>query len=324
MQQQGVTINEQGQLIDAQGKLIETNGQQINVVKATVQEVSKSVVDLEGNVNAQWGAKIQVDSKGQKYVAGIQLGMEGSGGAIQSYFMVNANNFAIYNPTNSTADLAFAVKNGQVFMKATFIENGSIDNAKIGNYIQSNNYVAGSAGWKLNKAGDAEFNNVTVRGIVYASGGRFTGEIQATSGKFKGTVEATSFVGDVANMGVGMDKELSSNAGIITHNFTYKDSSGSAASKNVYLSVYVASSVNAGGSINVKFTVGSRTKTVSAVKGPRSGVDSYGATVSCGFTGVTESTISAKIEVDKSAAPYTKTFSPIIIISRGTGSFTSS
>ncbi len=29
------------------------------------------------------------------------------------------------------------------------------------------------------------------------------------SGKFKGTVEATSFIGDVANMGVGMDKELS-------------------------------------------------------------------------------------------------------------------
>src|SRR5699024_11646624 len=95
-------------------------------------------------------------------------------------------------------DLAFAVKNGQVFMKATFIENGSIDNAKIGNYIQSNNYVAGSAGWKLNKAGDAEFNNVTVRGIVYANGGRVTGEIQAKSGKFKGTMEGERLSGEIA------------------------------------------------------------------------------------------------------------------------------
>ncbi len=69
------------------------------------------------------------------------------------------------------------------------------------------------------------------------------------------------FIGDVANMGVGMDKELSSNAGIITHNFTYRDSSGSATSKNVYLSVYVASSVNAGGEYQrLKFTVGSRNK----------------------------------------------------------------
>lgn len=298
--------------------------QSLDGVSATVQETSKAVVDLEGNVNAQWGAKVQVDSKGQKYVAGIQLGMEGSGGAVQSYFMVSANNFAIYNPTNSTADLAFAVKNGQVFMKATFIENGSIDNAKIGNYIQSNNYVAGSTGWQINKNGNAEFNNVTVRGTVYATNGEFRGAVYATNGKFTGTIEATSFVGDVANMGVGNEKELSSNAGTITHSFTYKDSSGSTTSKNVYLSVYVSSSVNAGGGISVEFTVGSRTKSVGAVSGPVSGKASYGATVSCGFTGVTESTINATIKVIKGEAPYTKTFSPIMIVSRGTGSFTAS
>ena len=142
-------------------------------VSATVQETSKAVVDLEGNVNAQWGAKVQVDSKGQKYVAGIQLGMEGSGGAVQSYFMVSANNFAVYNPTNSVAELAFAVKNGQVFMKAAFIENGTIDSAKISNQIQSTNYANNSAGWMINKNGTAQFNNVTIRGTVYANAGQF-------------------------------------------------------------------------------------------------------------------------------------------------------
>nr|DAF73900.1 MAG TPA: tail protein [Caudoviricetes sp.] len=145
----------------------------LNDVSATVQETSKAVVDLEGNVNAQWGAKVQVDNKGQKYVAGIQLGMEGSGGAVQSYFMVSANNFAVYNPTNSVAELAFVVKNGQVFMKAAFIENGSIDNAKIGNYIQSNNYVGGSSGWRITKDGASEFNNVIVRGEIHAAVGKF-------------------------------------------------------------------------------------------------------------------------------------------------------
>lgn len=145
----------------------------LNDVSVTVQETSKAVVDLEGNVNAQWGAKVQVDNKGQKYVAGIQLGMEGSGGAVQSYFMVSANNFAVYNPTNSVAELAFVVKNGQVFMKAAFIENGSIDNAKIGNYIQSNNYVGGSSGWRITKDGASEFNNVIVRGEIHAAVGKF-------------------------------------------------------------------------------------------------------------------------------------------------------
>lgn len=322
VQQQGVTINEQGQLIDAQGKLIETNGQQINVVKATVQEVSKSVVDLEGNVNAQWGAKIQVDSKGQKYVAGIQLGMEGSGGAIQSYFMVNANNFAIYNPTNSTADLAFAVKNGQVFMKATFIENGSIDNAKIGNYIQSNNYVAGSAGWKLNKAGDAEFNNVTVRGIVYASGGRFTGEIQATSGKFKGTVEATSFIGDVCNMGVADDLYGEGGTYDMTRTITYRDTANTTKTITVMANLSGVPKYP-GMLLGVEITVNGVTKSASAgtsVRDTEGGMLSTSGTVMATFKGVTAATVTAKI-VFKEGATHRWLRSPTMIVTRGSGSF---
>lgn len=171
----------------------------VSEIRAAVATTSKAVTDLEGKVNAQWGTKIQVDSAGNKYVAGIQLGMEGSGGQVQSYFMVSANNFAIYNPTNSVAELAFAVKNGQVFMKAAFIENGTIDSAKISNQIQSTNYASNSAGWMINKNGSAQFNNVTIRGTVYASNGSFTGTVNATSGKFKGTVEATSFVGGICS-----------------------------------------------------------------------------------------------------------------------------
>ncbi|MBJ9201439.1 hypothetical protein GHU08_24200, partial [Citrobacter freundii] len=47
----------------------------------------------------------------------------------------------------------FAVVNGQVFISDAFIQDGSITNAKIGSYIQSNNYVAGSQGWRLDKNG---------------------------------------------------------------------------------------------------------------------------------------------------------------------------
>jgi len=45
------------------------------------------------------------------------------------------------------------IQNGQTFIRASFIQDGTIDNAKIGNYIQSNNYVAGSAGWRWGKDG---------------------------------------------------------------------------------------------------------------------------------------------------------------------------
>ena len=42
------------------------------------------------------------------------------------------------------------------------IGDGEITNAKIGNTIQSTNYNSGSAGWKINKNGSAEFNGVVI------------------------------------------------------------------------------------------------------------------------------------------------------------------
>jgi hypothetical protein len=40
--------------------------------------------------------------------------------------------------------------------------------AKIANDIQSTNYVAGSAGWKIDKTGQMEMNNATFRGAMEA------------------------------------------------------------------------------------------------------------------------------------------------------------
>ena len=48
----------------------------------------------------------------------------------------------------------------------TFIADAAITNAKIGNVIQSSSYVAGSAGWRIDKTGAAEFNNATFRGTL--------------------------------------------------------------------------------------------------------------------------------------------------------------
>lgn len=322
----GITsVNES--LVDAEKRLsqsINSVQETVNGVSATVQETSKAVVTLEGKVNAQWGAKIQVDSKGQKYVAGIQLGMEGSGGAVQSYFMVSANNFAVYNPTNSVAELAFAVKNGQVFMKAAFIENGTIDSAKISQQIQSTNYAAGSAGWMINKNGNAELNNVTIRGTVYASNGSFTGTVNATSGKFKGTVEATSFVGDVANMCVIAESAIPNTQTTSSRTWTktFKDSSGSTLSKDFVLLLsysLTAYTSNQASRIIVTANIGgtSITRRIErAAKGPAMDV-----TVPLAVKGKTASsvTISVKEEYTNVYGSYLRP--SVILMTRGTGSW---
>ncbi|WP_157794256.1 phage tail tip fiber protein [Endozoicomonas ascidiicola] len=57
--------------------------------------------------------------------------------------------------------------------KAAFVEaninEGSITNAKIGQEISSDNFSPTNAGWRINKQGQAEFNDIYARGDIEAS-----------------------------------------------------------------------------------------------------------------------------------------------------------
>jgi len=46
------------------------------------------------------------------------------------------------------------------------ISNLAVDSAKIANTLQSTNYVANTTGWRINKAGSAEFYDIAVRGSI--------------------------------------------------------------------------------------------------------------------------------------------------------------
>lgn len=74
------------------------------------------------------------------------------------------------------------------------IKDASITNGKITGFIQSDNYVPGSQGWKINKNGGSEFSNVVVRGEVHANSGVFNGTVNAQNGVFNGTVNANGGV----------------------------------------------------------------------------------------------------------------------------------
>jgi hypothetical protein len=96
---------------------------------------------------------------GQYIAAGIGLGIENGPAGLQSQFLVSADRFAIVNTIAGGAiAIPFAVEGGQVFINTLLVKDGSIGNAKIGSFIQSDNYVAGTIGWRLDKAGNLEFN----------------------------------------------------------------------------------------------------------------------------------------------------------------------
>ncbi|WP_038224905.1 DUF1983 domain-containing protein [Xenorhabdus bovienii] len=131
---------------------------------AAIEEKATAVFDIDGNGYAIKEIGSGVKYKGQFYKAGMVIGAEVKNGQVTTSIGFNANNFGWFNPASGKMEPFMMAKNGQLFVRDGFIENGSITNAKIGSYIQSGNYIAGRAGWKIDKGGGAEFNNVTVRG----------------------------------------------------------------------------------------------------------------------------------------------------------------
>lgn len=123
---------------------------------AAINQTSTAVANLDGKLSAQYGVKVQLNSNGQAYVAGMQLGIQGDGTTVQSYALFNADTFAVYNGTGTNNSLPFVIQGGQVFIRDAFIADGAITNAKIGAFIQSTNYVVNSAGWRLDKGGTFE------------------------------------------------------------------------------------------------------------------------------------------------------------------------
>ncbi|HAJ2744731.1 TPA: DUF1983 domain-containing protein [Escherichia coli] len=303
---------------------------QINGITATVNghtsaitTNAQAIANVNGDLSAMYNIKVGVSSNGQYYAAGMGIGVENTPSGMQSQVIFLADRFAVTTAAGNSVALPFVIQNGQTFIRASFIQDGTIENAKIGNYIQSNNYAAGSAGWKLNKAGDAEFNNVTVRGVVYASGGSFTGEIQATSGKFKGTVEATSFIGDVCNMGVADDLYGEGGTYDMTRTITYKDTANTTKTITVMANISGVPKYP-GMLLGVEITVNGVTKSASAgtsVRDTEGGMLSTSGTVMATFKSVTAATVTAKI-VFKEGATHRWLRSPTMIVTRGSGSFT--
>lgn len=158
----GVWSEQSARLEDgiATAKSIETVRAEVNQNSATVQTVSQSVATLDGKVSTSWSVKMQVTADGKYVAAGVGLGIENGPAGLQSQFLVSADRFAIVNTIAGGAiSVPFAVQGGQVFMNSAFIQDASIGNAKIGFFIQSDNYIAGVQGWRIDKAGNFELNS---------------------------------------------------------------------------------------------------------------------------------------------------------------------
>ncbi|WP_407258233.1 phage tail tip fiber protein [Klebsiella quasipneumoniae] len=213
---------------------------QVGDQTAELQELKKTVVE-NGNVNSTWMVKMETNSNGKKYAAGIALGIDGKN--LQSQFLVQADRFGLINTSNGNTTTPFVIENGVAYINAAVIKDGSITNAKIGDEIRSDNFVDGSRGWRVGKDGSSQFHNVIVRGHVEAESGSFKGTIDATDGVFRGTVQASRFVGDICSAGVFKQG--------VRPDITHYDSGSVGGTKTYVVSGTVACDVNFVGRIMV-------------------------------------------------------------------------
>ncbi|MHB7568182.1 TipJ family phage tail tip protein [Citrobacter braakii] len=142
---------------------------QFNDVTAALEDKLTAVVDATG-ASAIYTLKTGVRINGVMYNAGMSIAVLAEAGKpVVTRVGFNANQFVLMSGSGDTQHSPFAAINGQVFISDAFIQDGSITNAKIGNYIQSNNFVAGSTGWRIDKNGNAELH-----GKLYADSGNFS------------------------------------------------------------------------------------------------------------------------------------------------------
>ena len=162
---------------------------------AAVSETSSALADVSGKLSAQYSIKVAVDSNGRQYAAGMGIGVENSPDGMQSQVLFLADRFAVMSQVGSTPKAFFAIQNGQTIIDTAFIGNSTIGTAQIAEQIQSVNYAEGSTGWAINKNGAAQFNQVTVRGTMYANAGEMNNVTINENCVIKGTLSAKQING---------------------------------------------------------------------------------------------------------------------------------
>ncbi len=194
--------------------------------KEAISETNKAMAKSEEQVQAQFGKQqgminqkmqaefsqtgdgvvthsinITIVHNNVKYnAAGQVISAQVKNGKLESFIGYNANNFAWYNPVNGKMELFMAAKNGQLFIRDLFIEDGSITNAKIGNVIQSNNYLNGRPSWIINKNGFAEFQNIKARGDIEAVSGRLKNVVIEESCDILGKLKVENLEGNIVTV----------------------------------------------------------------------------------------------------------------------------
>ncbi|NAX43788.1 MULTISPECIES: TipJ family phage tail tip protein [unclassified Vibrio] len=162
------------------GQLAQSLAKELDGLGAQVEQSQETVEELDGSIRANWQVKTQVRQDERVVQSGIGLGAAiNADGTSRSEILLMADTIAFLTKLNGElhAPFIFDTVNDTAILNSAIIGDATIDFAKITDTLQSTDYQQGLDGWLFGKNGNAELNNVTVRGVVYASGGEFHGKV---------------------------------------------------------------------------------------------------------------------------------------------------
>ncbi|UOL48385.1 tail protein [Pseudomonas phage Almagne] len=110
-----------------------------NQASATAQTAMSTLATLDGELDATYTIKTQVTQDGQRYLAGIGVGVTAQPGQPPvSQVLITADRFAVLTSTaGGTVSAPFVVNNGQVFINDAFISKLTVQNALVGATLRS-------------------------------------------------------------------------------------------------------------------------------------------------------------------------------------------
>ncbi|EIH2151923.1 DUF1983 domain-containing protein, partial [Escherichia coli] len=115
---------------NALGKRIDTLKASVDGNVAVIQQQASAIADANRKVSTSYTLKMETStSGGQKYVAGIALGIDTTG---LSQFLVRADRFGLVNNVNGKITTPFVIENSVAYMNGAYIKDGTITNAKVG------------------------------------------------------------------------------------------------------------------------------------------------------------------------------------------------
>lgn len=121
----------------------------LNTQEAVIQTKTTAMFEQNNNGYAMHSVNVGVKVNGIEHKAGMVIGADVKWGKVKTTIGFNADNFAFYNPATGGMDLFMYIKNGQVFMRESFINKAWLNSVVVSNKMQSDNYIAGEKGFLL-------------------------------------------------------------------------------------------------------------------------------------------------------------------------------